>query len=108
MAIPATRLDETAAQARSLLERMLKAYRGDKLELATHVHTDFHLALVQYSPSRLHRLLLASMIKAVEGAQLEIFRTRVAGAQSLARHVPIVESLEAGDVQEAGAREEDS
>lgn len=104
MAIPAARLDATAAQARSLLERMRKAYGRGKLELATQVHTEFHLALVQYAPSRLHRVLLASMIKAVESAQLEIFRTRVAGAQSLAKHVPIVEALEAGDVEEAGAR----
>ena len=37
-----------------------------------------------------------------ESAQLEIFRTPVAGAQSLARHVPIVESLEAGDVDLVG------
>ena len=103
MAIPATRLEATAAQARGLLERMTAAHARGKLELATQVHTEFHLSLVQYAPSRLHRVLVASMIKAVENAQLEIFRTRVAGAQSLGKHVPMVEALEAGDVEGAGA-----
>jgi hypothetical protein len=56
------------------------------------------LALVQYAPSRLHRVLLASMSKASEDAQLAIFRTPEAGRHSLARHVPMVEALEAGDV----------
>jgi GntR family transcriptional regulator, transcriptional repressor for pyruvate dehydrogenase complex len=103
MAIPATRLDATAAEARAVLDRMSRAFDRGKLTLATHTHTEFHLALVQYAPSRLHRVLLASMIKAVESAQLEIFRNRAAGAQSLAKHVPMVEALEAGDVEGAGA-----
>jgi DNA-binding FadR family transcriptional regulator len=102
-AIPLMRIDATAAEARALLERMTKAFERGKLELATHLHTDFHLTLVQYAPSRLHRVLLASMIKAVENAQLEIFRTPRAGAQSLAKHAPIVESLALGDVEDAGA-----
>src|SRR4051794_23625964 len=103
MAIPATRLEATAAHARAVVERMGRAFDRGKLTLATHTHTEFHLSLVQYAPSRLHRVLLASMIKAVESAQLEIFRNHVAGAQSLAKHVPMVEALEAGDVEGAGA-----
>lgn len=103
MAIPATRLDATAAEARAVYGRMQRAFESGKLELATHIHTEFHLALVQYAPSRLHKVLLASMMKGVESAQLEIFRTREAGAQSLAKHLPMVEALEARDVERVAA-----
>src|SRR5438105_5012242 len=97
-------LSLTDSAARRVAEMISSgAFERGKLTLATHTHTEFHLALVQYAPSRLHRVLLASMIKAVESAQLEIFRNRAAGAQSLAKHVPMVEALEAGDVEGAGA-----
>ena len=36
-----------------------------------------------------------------ENAQLEIFRNREAGAQSLAKHVPMVEAVARGDVEAA-------
>jgi GntR family transcriptional repressor for pyruvate dehydrogenase complex len=103
MAIPATRLAATAAQTRDLFEHMEKAYGARKHEVATTVHTQFHLTLVQFAPTRLHSVLLASMIKAVESAQLEIFRTPGAGAQSLEEHRPMVEALEEGRVEEAAA-----
>ena len=101
MAIPATQLEALAGQARNLLDRMTKAQKRAKPELATHIHTQFHLTLVQFAPSRLHTVLLASMSKAAENAQLEIFRTPQAGLQSLAKHVPMVEALEEGDVEKA-------
>jgi GntR family transcriptional repressor for pyruvate dehydrogenase complex len=104
LAIPATQLDATAAQARALLNRMAKAYQRGQVEAATHAHTDFHLALVQYAPSRLHSVLLASMIKAAEGAQLGIFRAPGAGPESIAKHAVIVEALEARDVEESAAQ----
>ena len=99
MAIPATSLQATATQVRTLYSRMERAFEDRKLEAATRVHTEFHLALVQYAPSRLHGVLLASMIKGAESAQLEIFRNHEAGIQSLAKHIPMVEALESGDVE---------
>ena len=103
MAIPATQLATLAAETRQLLDRMRTAHSRGKAELATRLHTQFHLTLVRYAPTRLHGALLASMSKAAEGAQLEIFRTPRAGSQSIARHVPMVEAIEAGDVAQAAA-----
>ena len=99
MAIPATRLDGAAAETRRLYTRMHRSLDAHKLQLAAHFHTDFHLALVRYAPSRLHRVLLASMIRGAESAQLEIVRMPGAGVQSLQRHAPMVEALEARDVE---------
>ena len=101
MAIPTTRLRATATELRTLYSRMEKVFEDRKLEAATRLHTEFHLALVQYAPSRLHGVLLASMIKGAESAQLEIFRNHEAGAQSLAKHLPMVEALESDDVEGA-------
>jgi DNA-binding FadR family transcriptional regulator len=103
MAIPATQLAATAAETRQLLDRMRKAHSRGKAELATRIHTQFHLTLVRYAPSRLHGALLASMSKSAESAQLEIFRTPRAGMQSIAKHVPMVEALEAGNVAQVAA-----
>lgn len=103
MAIPATRLEDAATETRRLLTRAQRALDAHKFQLAAHLHTEFHLALVRYVPSRLHGVLLASMIKGAESAQLEIFRTPGAGVQSLQRHEPMVESLESHDVERCAA-----
>src|SRR5579871_4206018 len=63
MAIPATRLDDAATETRQLFTRMQRALVAHRFPQAAHIHTDFHLALVRYAPSRLHGVLLASMIK---------------------------------------------
>ncbi|MBA3735625.1 MAG: FadR family transcriptional regulator [Actinobacteria bacterium] len=98
VSIPATQLHEITAETRRLLRRMQQAFARGAHEAAAQIHTEFHLALVQHGQPRLLRLLLASMIRAVEGTQLEIFRTPGAGRHSLLSHDPIVEALEAGDV----------
>lgn len=103
-AVPALRLDELAAEVRACYEQMARAYDRGAYDAATRDHSRFHLALSQYAPSGLHRVLLASMIDVSAAAQLEIFRTGKAGLHSLRRHLPIVEALERGDVAEA-ARE---
>jgi GntR family transcriptional repressor for pyruvate dehydrogenase complex len=103
-AVPALRVDELAAEVRACYDRMATAYNRGTYDAATRHHSAFHLALSQYAPSGLHRVLLASMIEVSSAAQLEIFRTGKAGLHSLHRHLPIVEALERGDVAEA-ARE---
>jgi DNA-binding GntR family transcriptional regulator len=98
MAIPAARIEIAAAEVNAIQRRMEKAFNRGALEAAVYAHTEFHLSLVQYAPSRLHRALLASMVKAAEGAQLEILRTPRAGRESLEKHAAIQASLAAGDV----------
>jgi GntR family transcriptional repressor for pyruvate dehydrogenase complex len=100
-AVPALDLAELAADVRTSYEQMAAAYHRGAYDAATKHHTAFHLALVRYAPSGLHRVLLVSMIEVSSAAQLEIFRTGKAGLHSLHRHVPIVEALERGDVAEA-------
>lgn len=63
------------------------------------------LRSTRHAPTRLYRVLLASMIEAAEGAQLEIFRT--AGRQSLQVHLRIVAALERGDIDEATRADEE-
>lgn len=103
-AIPAMRVDQTAAECRAILDRMTRAFNRGAHETAARIHTAFHLALVQYAPSRLMRVLLGSMIEVAEAAQLEIFRTPAAGRHSLDKHVWIVEALDRGDVEETARR----
>lgn len=103
-AVPALRVDELAMEVRACYDQMARAYDRGAYDAATRDHSRFHLAIAQYAPSRLHRVLLASMIEVSAAAQLEIFRTGKAGLHSLRRHLPIVEALERGDVAEA-ARE---
>ena len=98
-AVPADDVAELSVDVRAQYKQMTTAYERGALEAATRHHSDFHLTLTRYAPSRLHRILLASMIEAAEGAQLQIFRT--AGLHSLHVHLPIVEALERSDVREA-------
>jgi GntR family transcriptional repressor for pyruvate dehydrogenase complex len=98
-AVPALDVAQLSVDVRAHYMQMASAYKRGAHEAATRHHSEFHLALTRYAPSRLHRVLLASMIEVAEGAQLQIFRT--AGLQSLQRHLPIVEALERGDVDEA-------
>jgi GntR family transcriptional regulator, transcriptional repressor for pyruvate dehydrogenase complex len=98
-AVPADDVTQLAVDVRGHYKQMTSAYERGAHEAATQHHSEFHLALTRYAPSRLHRVLLASMIEAAEGAQLQIFRT--AGLHSLQVHLPIVEALERGDVSEA-------
>lgn len=100
-AVPALQVAQLAGDVRGHYKQMASAYKRGAYEAATRHHSDFHLALTRYAPSRLHRVLLASMIEVAEGAQLQIFRTGKAGLHSLQRHLPIVEALERGDVAEA-------
>jgi GntR family transcriptional repressor for pyruvate dehydrogenase complex len=99
--VPALHVPQLAADVRTHYKQMTSAYKRGAHEAATRHHSEFHLALTRYAASRLHRVLLASMIEAAEGAQLQIFRTGKAGLHSLQRHLPIVEALERGDVGEA-------
>jgi len=101
LAVPAVEVAQLAADVRNHYKQMASAYKRGAHEAATRHHSDLHLALTRYAPSRLHRVLLASMIEVAEGAQLQIFRTGKAGLHSLQRHLPIVEALERGDVAEA-------
>jgi GntR family transcriptional regulator, transcriptional repressor for pyruvate dehydrogenase complex len=98
-AVPALDVAQLSVDVRAHYKQMASAYKRGAHEAATRHHSEFHLALTRYAPSRLHRVLLASMIEVAAGSQLEIFRT--AGLQSLQRHLPIVEALERGDVDEA-------
>lgn len=104
-AIPATRVEATANECATALAKMNAAFTKRSYEAATRHHTRFHLALIQYAPSRLHRLLLVSMIRTAETAQLEIFRTPEAGRHSLAKHDAILEALQSGDIAETARRE---
>jgi DNA-binding GntR family transcriptional regulator len=100
-AVPALEVAQLAVDVRAHYKQMTSAYKRGAHEAAVRHHSDFHLTLMRYAPSRLHRVLLASMIEVAEGAQLQIFRTGKAGLHSLQRHLPIVEALERGDVGEA-------
>src|SRR3954447_23597948 len=100
-AVPALEVAQLAVDVRGHYKQMASTYKRGAHEAATRHHSEFHLALTRYAPSRLHRVLLASMIEVAEGAQLQIFRTGKAGLHSLQRHLPIVEALERGDVAEA-------
>jgi len=100
-AVPALDLAGLAADVRASYEQMAAAYHRGAYDPATKHHTTFHLVLVRYAPTGLHRTLLAGMIEVSSATQLEIFRTGKAGLHSLHRHVPIVEALERGDVAEA-------
>ena len=103
-AVPALRVADLAAEVRAFYNQMARAYDRGAYDASTRHHSSFHLALSQYAPSELHRVLLASMIEVSAAAQMEIFRTGKAGLHSLRRHLPIVEALERGDVADA-ARE---
>lgn len=99
--VPALHVAQLAADVRAHYQQMTKAYKRGAHEAATRHHSEFHLTLTRHASSRLHRVLLASMIEVAEGSQLQIFRTGKAGLHSLQRHLPIVEALERGDVAEA-------
>lgn len=104
--IPATRVADVAAQENKLLKGMRRALRNGEPELAARLHSKFHQVLTQFPSTRLHRLLLASMIDAAENNQLELFRTPRANLHSLERHYWITEALDEGDVEEAARRVE--
>lgn len=100
-AIPALQVSKLAVDVRLHYKQMASAQKRGAVDAATRHHSEFHLALTHFAPSRLHRILLASMIEVASEAQREIFRTNGAGLHSLQKHLPIVEALERGDVGEA-------
>jgi GntR family transcriptional regulator, transcriptional repressor for pyruvate dehydrogenase complex len=99
--VPALHVAQLAVDVRAKYRQMASAYKRGAHEAATRHHSEFHLTLTRYAASRLHRVLLASMIEVAAVTQLEIFRTGRAGLHSLQHHLPIVEALERGDVGEA-------
>lgn len=105
--IPHTQLDEFAKQCASHIAKMTAAFKKGQHEAAMRSHTQFHLALIQFAPAKLHRALLTSMIKTTQTAQLEIFRNPEAGRASIAVHIGILDALKAGDVDEASRRDAD-
>lgn len=104
-AIPATQIDSLAEQVEAAFKKMKASFNRRSLVTATRHHTDFHLALTQYAPSRLHRVLLVSMIRTGETTQLEIFRTEEAARHSIDMHYGILEALIQGDTSEAARRD---
>jgi GntR family transcriptional repressor for pyruvate dehydrogenase complex len=103
-AIPATRVAATLDEGEAMLAKMRRAFKSGNVVLATQLHTQFHRTLSQYAPTRLQRLLLGSMIAAVEDTQAAIFRLPVAGRESLERHAWILAPLRDGDVGSVAIR----
>lgn len=104
-AIPATEIYSLANQVEAAFRKMKASFNRRSLVAATRHHTDFHLALTQYAPCRLHRVLLVSMIRTGETTQLEIFRTEEAARHSIGMHYGILEALIEGDTSEAARRD---
>jgi GntR family transcriptional repressor for pyruvate dehydrogenase complex len=103
--IPAVRVAELASECTDILASIRRAVRAGRYDEASGLHSQFHLALVQYAPSRLARSLQASMIHACENAQRDIFRTPRAGSHTLAWHQWILDALQNGDIDETARRE---
>ncbi len=103
--VPAVRVADLSAQCTDILSSIRRAVRADRHNEASGLHSQFHLALVQYTPTRLTRSLLASMIHACENAQRDIFRTPRAGTHTMAWHQWILEALQDGDIEETARRE---
>lgn len=97
-AIPATQVAALADQCATIVAHMTASFKKGQHEAAMRHHTQFHLALIQHAPVSLHRVLLTSMIRTTETAQLEIFRNPTAGQASLGFHVEMLEALREGDV----------
>lgn len=104
-AIPATQLIAIAQECAAIMTKMRAAFKKGQHEVALQHHTQFHLALIQHAPTRLHRSLLISMFRASETAQLEIFRTREAGRASIEIHIGILDALKEGNVEETARRD---
>lgn len=102
--MPATQVASTASDASEILGEMRRALDRGEFDRAVSEHSKFHRSLTQFAATRLHRLLLASLIDAIADTQLAIFRMSGAGTQSLDRHDLIVEALEQGDVEAAAER----
>jgi DNA-binding FadR family transcriptional regulator len=105
-AIPAVRVTELAKECADIAARMRRAVSEGQFDLATELHSTFHLALIQYTPSPLVRTLLTSMIEAVTTAQQHIFETPQAKVRSLERHDLIVAALLDGDIETVARRGE--
>jgi GntR family transcriptional repressor for pyruvate dehydrogenase complex len=103
-AIPATQVEAVASQCAVIMSGMRTAMRSGAYDEAARLHSRFHRALAQHTPTRLMRTLIASMIEAAEAAQRTIFAIPRAGMHSLQRHEVILAAIEAGDV-DATARE---
>lgn len=103
--IPAVRVADLASQCSEILSGIRRSVRADRHDEASELHSQFHLALVQYTPSRLARSLLASMIHACENAQYDIFRTPRAGTHTMSWHQWILAALQDGDIEETARRE---
>ena len=98
-AVPAVKVSDLARECAEIASGMRRAVRDGDYARATALHSSFHLALVQYAPSRLARTLLASMIEASGTAQHEIFATPRANLETLKRHDWIVAALSEDDVE---------
>ena len=104
-AIPSTRIQATAAECETAFAKMAAAFNRRSYDAATRYHTQFHMCLTQHAPTRLHRLLLVSMIRTGEITQREIFRTPEAGRFSVSTHQGILDPLLQGDVVETARRD---
>jgi GntR family transcriptional repressor for pyruvate dehydrogenase complex len=104
-AIPSTRIEATARECGAIFGKMTTAFNRRSYDAATRYHTQFHMCLTQHAPTRLHRLLLVSMIRTGEITQREIFRTPEAGRFSIATHKAILDPLLQGNVVEAARRD---
>jgi GntR family transcriptional regulator, transcriptional repressor for pyruvate dehydrogenase complex len=103
-AIPAIRVASLVAECQGIIDAMSEAADEGRHEEAVRLHSQFHRALVQYSPSRLAFTLQVSMIEAAESAQREIFRTPRASRHSTSRHTHILDALIEGDIEEVAQR----
>lgn len=105
-AIPAVRVAELAQECADIAAHMRRAVNEGEFDVATELHSAFHLALIQYTPSPLVRTLLTSMIGAVTTAQERIFEIPDARVRSLERHDLIVAALVEGDIEVVARRGE--
>jgi len=106
-AVPAVRVAELARECAEIMAAMRRALKDGDSQRATDLHSQFHLALIQYAPSRLARTLLASMIEAASGAQRQLFATPRANLETLKRHDAILAPLLAGNVEATAVRAAD-
>jgi DNA-binding FadR family transcriptional regulator len=98
-AVPAVRVAELARECAEIMTAMRRALKDGDNQRATDLHAQFHLALIQYAPSRVAHTLLASMIEVSSGAQRQLFATPRANLETLKRHDAILAPLLAGNVE---------
>ena len=104
-AVPAIKVAALTKECSQILTAMRKAVKKDGDALgAAQLHSDFHLALIQYAPSGLSRVLIASMVDGTRNAQRHIFVTPAANVESIARHDWVLSALKEGDIERAAQR----